>query len=168
MKSIAFGMILSLLHTLAAGQAETSAAVRQGMEKGFRTCAAEMDRVVRDVAKDDGAHLGTWNTQAPDDRMFNTLLVRTYSDGNMLVTVTAVKNALGKCDVTMTQAFSLPAKPCPTLRETILKGWKFFSDVGGLPVYEHPDNPSLNATLAPIGVTGCLVVRHVVNFSDKP
>ena len=86
MKSIAFGMILSLLHPLAAGQAETSAAVRQGMEKGFRTCAAEMDRVVRDVAKDDGAHLGTWNTQAPDDRMFNTLLVRTYSDGNMLVT----------------------------------------------------------------------------------
>lgn len=29
-------------------------------------------------------------------------------------------------------------------------------------------NPSLNATLAPIGVTGCLVFRHVVNFSDKP
>lgn len=168
-KSI-FLAILSLSACIHVNSQTLSSAVQQGVDKGFKTCAPTMDRAVKLVNEDESkyAHLGTWNLGAPDSRVFNTLTIQPYSDGTSFASVTGVQNHAGECDTVLTQVFPVLRSSCTSLRETTFKGWKYLQDLGGVPLFEPPDDQSTTVILAPLGTGGCLIIKSAVLFEKRP
>lgn len=145
-----------------------SRAVQQGMDKGFKTCAGALDILVKSANEDDTkyGHLGVWSVAAVDSHVFDTTTIQPFSDGTQIVAYSAVRSAEGKCDLTMTQILPVTKSSCTTLRESIFKDWKFLQDLGGVPLYERADSPSLTVLLSPLSANGCLIVKRYVAFGQ--
>lgn len=145
---------------------DASRAVKQGMDKGFSTCAPSLDALVKRVNTNDTqySHLGVWAKVDPDSHVFDTTTIQKYSDGTQIVAFSGVKNALGKCDLVMTQVLPVMESGCAALRETAFKEWKFLQEISGVPLYERPDSPAETAMLSPLGTTGCLILKRYVSF----
>lgn len=161
--------LMAIFLVSAAGGAfaqDAARAVQQGIEKGFRTCAPLMDRMLKFVHSDDSkyAHLGTWNKGSPDRKTFNTVTVEPYTDGATFTSFSAVRNQADECDVVMTQVIPVLGRSCNALRETTFKGWKYLQDLGGVPLFEPSDDESTTVFLSPLGNTGCLIIKSAVVY----
>ncbi len=145
---------------------DASRAVKQGIEKGFTSCAASLDALVKRVNTNDAqySHLGVWAKVDPDSHVFDTTTIQKFSDGTQIVAFSGIKNALGKCDLVMTQVLPVLESGCTALRESAFKEWKFLQEISGVPLYERPDSPAETAMLSPLGSTGCLILKRYVSF----
>jgi hypothetical protein len=127
--------------------------------KGFIACAGSASTVLKFLHKsDDFAYLNTWNVKAADTHAATIFTVKPYSDGHSYSSITTTVRPDGGCDAGFTQIFHF-TDTCPTLRDTTFKEWKFYMDLGGVPVYEDPTSTSVVIALAPAG-TGCLVLKN--------
>ncbi|MFZ5720211.1 MAG: hypothetical protein ACOY5Y_12210 [Pseudomonadota bacterium] len=133
---------------------------------GFHDCAEAMADFVRFVHEDDEAYayLGVWSQAKPNAEMATVLTSQPYTDGHGIATITGIKTVSGACNVTLTQAFTVPDQTCPKLRDDAFKGWKFYSEFSGSTLYEDPTTPNGNLTLTPMGETGCLIVKQLVRY----
>jgi hypothetical protein len=127
--------------------------------KGFNTCIDTASSVMKFLHKnDDFAFLNTWNVKSTDTHAASILTVKPYSDGNSYASVTVSPRADGGCDAGFTQIFFF-TETCAKMRDTTFKDWKFYMDLGGVPVYEDPTSKTVVIALAPTG-NGCLVLKN--------
>ncbi len=127
--------------------------------KGFTTCAGNASNVLKFLHKnDDFAYLNTWNVKGADTHAATVFTVKPYSDGHSYASLTTTLRPDGGCDAAFTQIFFF-TETCPKLRDTTFKDWKFYMDLGGVPVYEDPISTTVVIALAPAG-TGCLVLKN--------
>jgi hypothetical protein len=135
--------------------------------KGFVACAGTASSVLKFLHKnDDFAYLNIWNVKAADTHAATIFTVKPYSDGHSYSSITTTVRPDGGCDAGFTQIFYF-AETCPKLRDTTFKDWKFYMDLGGVPVYEDPTSTTVVIALAPAG-TGCLVLKNgTFYFSPK-
>lgn len=164
-----FKRAVAVVLSIAAANAEsqgTTRAVQQGMDKGFKTCAPAVDNLVKQVHGDDSkyAHLGTWNKSDADRRSFNTLTIQSYSDGTSFAAFSGVRSLSGSCDAAMMQVLPIQGSSCTALRETMFKGWKYLQDLGGVPLFEPEGDESTTVLLAPLGASGCLIIKHYIGY----
>jgi hypothetical protein len=142
-----------------ADKAKEYRAVESLKSKGFKACADTATSVMKFLHKtDDFAYLNTWNVKEADTHAASVFTVKPYSDGNSYASMTAQVRADGGCDAAFTQIFYF-AETCPKLRDTTFKDWKFYMDLGGVPVYEDPTSTTVVIALAPAG-NGCLVLKN--------
>jgi hypothetical protein len=148
------------------GGAPATAAVKQGVEKGFRTCAEPLETAVKYVHDTDESYafFGTWSQRAPDDEAYNAVTSQAYDDAHTLASLTGVKAASGKCNVILTQATVVPAKSCQELRKESFAEWKFYVTLKGVDAYEDPTSSDVTVLLLPTGKTGCLVLKQAVLY----
>jgi hypothetical protein len=126
--------------------------------KGFNTCAGTASSVLKFLHKnDDFAFLNTWNAKATDAHAAQIFTVKPYTDGKSYASVTTSQRADGGCDASFTQVFFF-TENCAKMRDTTFKEWKFYMDLGGVPVYEDPTSKTVVITLAPTG-NGCLILK---------
>ena len=144
-----------------------SAAVKQGVQNGFTSCAAPLDTAVQVVHGQDQAYafVGTWSQRNPDAEAYNALTSQRYPDGHGLASLTGVKAASGKCNVVFTQALVVPEKTCEALRKEAFAEWKFYVNLGGVNTYEDPTSSDVSVTLLPVSKTGCLVFKQGVLYA---
>jgi len=163
---MSFALLLSVAAT--AGAEEISRAIQQGIDKGFKTCAPSLDAFVKHVHSDDSkyAHLGTWSKADADRRLFNTLTIQPYADGASFAVFSGVRGLSGNCDAAMTQVLPVLGSSCTSLRETTFKTWKYLQDLGGVPIYEPVGDESTSVLLAPLGTSGCLVIKNAVGYQQ--
>ncbi len=161
---VALALMLNLPAAVQAAEPPLSRAVRQGADKGFKTCAPAMDRIVRFLHEDDEAytHLGVWSTTDTDKSSFTTLTLQEFEDGRRINHVSAVQNAAGKCDTSFLSVIPVLTQTCAKLLQTEFRDWNFYAKMGEANVYEEPGNAGSNAMLAPLG-EGCLLIRQT-NF----
>ena len=127
--------------------------------KGFTSCAPTAATVLKFLHKnDDFAYLNTWNVKAADTHAATIFTVKPYTDGNSYASMTTTMRPDGGCDTGFTQIFFF-TETCPKLRDTTFKDWKFYMDLGGVPVYEDPTSTTVVIALAPAG-NGCLVLKN--------
>jgi hypothetical protein len=137
----------------------------QGLYKtGFKDCAAAMDRFVSLLHEDaDYDYFSLFANERPNESAAATVTAEKYDDGQAIASITATKNASGKCDVTFTRTLAIPTQTCEQVRGA-LKEWKLVSQMGESDLYEDPTTPDGHLILAPIGKTGCLMVRHLMGW----
>ena len=145
----------------------TTAAVKQGVEKGFKSCTEPLETAVRVVhgEDEDYAFVSTWSIRAPDDEAYNALTSQRYPDARGIASLTGVKAASGKCNVVFTQALVVPEKTCEALRKETFAEWKFFANLSGVNTYEDPTSSDVSVMLLPVSKTGCLVYKQGVLYA---
>ena len=143
--------------------APTTRAGQQAFQQGFRDCAPDLDAAVKFVHEDDAAYsqLGTWSKDHPNGEVFNSL---TAAPGTGVASFTGVKTAAGTCNTLITQVVPAPTRSCQEVQKTAFKDWKYFSDLGGAPVFEDPTSGNVNVVFVPLGRKSCLIVKQVVFF----
>jgi len=165
MRTVIAGLIaLALAAPVQAQEPPTSRVLQKGYAAGFKDCARALERFIVFIHEDDDdfGYLSTWSTKRPNDEMMSALTVQTFTDGHGVTTFSGVKTAPGVCDITLTQTVTLPELPCDKARADAFREWKPLTELGDLPVYEDPTDPNTTATLAPLGKTGCVVVKHIL------
>ena len=115
------------------------------------------------VHEDDAAysHLGTWSKDKPNGEMFNSL---TAAPGVGVTSLTAVRTAAGTCDTLITQMVPVPNQGCEAVQKASFKDWKYFSDLGGVPVFEDPTSANINVLFVSLTKKSCLIVKHAVFY----
>lgn len=147
----------------APAQAEDYRSVAALGKLGVSQCLGTIARMTKFMYDaDDFSYLNTWHKDDPDSHMTMTLTGKPYSDGNSLATVATAPAADGSCDASFTQLFVF-ADSCAKLRDSTFKEWKYFSDLGEVPLYEDPTSDSVVVALANLQ-SGCLVVKAGLLF----
>lgn len=135
---------------------------KQAAKIGFKSCHKTVEKIAKYVVNE-GEHgaISTWNNKTPDSRIFNSQVVRKYTDGHSLVILNIAPIRDGKCDATYTSMFE-HNKSCNVLRETSLKNWKFYQEVGGLVSLENSEG-TVSTILMPIK-NGCMTIMTEVVY----
>jgi hypothetical protein len=161
-KSGVFATVLVCIVSAASVHAEVVPA-KQAREKGFTTCQSTVEKVAEFVIKDNShGGLSTWNSATPDERMFNSQVGLSYSDGKSVAIINVAPTKSGKCDASYTTIFADAAKSCSVLRETTFSSWRFHSESAGMVVLENDDG-SLSKILMPSG-NGCVSITTEVVY----
>lgn len=162
--TVATLLALALAAPVQAQEPPKSRVLQKGYEAGFKDCARALERFITFVHEDedDYGFLSTWSTKRPNDEMMTAMTAQAFTDGHGVTTFAAVKTAPGACDVTLTQTITLPELPCEKVRTDAFKDWKLYTELSGLPVLEDPTDTNTNVTLAPLGQTGCVIVKHIL------
>ena len=135
--------------------------------KGVKTCAADLDKVVKWIHSDESkfANVTTWYPANPDKRSAFAATSERYSDGSMVTTFTASPDASGTCAISATQVFT-SSKNCPSLREDVFKEWKFLLDMGASTAYERADFKESTVFVTPMPNGGCMVVKQTIFYYE--
>ena len=134
-------------------------------EKGYKYCAAAMNRISNWLIDQDGQVLNQWNIASPDEHMGNMLGSKLFSSGNSIMNLNGVKTVDGGCDLAFTLVLPVE-KSCASLRESAFKDWKYYVDIQGVPIYEDPTSGNVSAILQTVG-SGCVITKVGVFFFSK-
>jgi len=147
-----------------AAEAPKVRALKDIYAAGFRDCSEKMAEAVAFVHEDDEAYdyLGSWSTNNPNTEMASAVTSQTYTDGHGVATVTAVKVQGGGCNVSITQALTVPEETCESLKTDAFKDWKPYAEFNEADVLEDPTSAGSHVVLTPIGKTACLMVKHII------
>lgn len=139
-----------------------SAPGEQATKNGFKTCQKTVESIAQHLTKD-GKHsaISTWNKRSSDNRMFNSQLAISYTDGNAIAIINVAPVSSGKCDGSYTRITNWD-KSCSVLRETNFKDWKFFSELSGLVSLENTSG-SVSTVLLP-SQNGCTTIQTEVVY----
>ena len=101
--------------------------VQEGVDHGFKDCAATVDKAIKRLREGDGGdgaphYVDHWNPEGADGSLFNIVVIAAQGEGDVVSTVTAVRNASGSCDVMQTLVFPVPAT-CPEVRTDVFSHW---------------------------------------------
>jgi len=135
---------------------------------GVRSCVSAISSMTKFMYdKDDFAYLNTWHKESADKHMSLTLTAKPYLDGTSVAAIAASPTPAGTCDTNFVQFFVVN-ESCPKMRDTTLKDWKYYADLGGTPMYEDPTSESVVVALASVQ-SGCLIVKTGMLFfpADK-
>lgn len=149
----------------AQAQAPKVRALQDIYKAGFKDCAPAMERFVKFVHDDDEAYsfVSKFAVEDTNRSTAGAVTVERFSDSQGVASITATKNAAGKCDVVLTHTFVFPEMTCDALRAEALKDWKLFLKLNEANVYEDPTTPNGHAVVSPAG-KGCLLVKHLMGF----
>jgi hypothetical protein len=129
---------------------------KQARESGISTCLKKIDQIANFLVKQNDHHSNaTWNTNQPDQRLFNSQIIIKFSDGAGLAVMNAAPTRAGKCDVTYSRVFTYP-NSCISVRETNYKNWNFKSEHSGAISLTNA-NGSVDGILLQAG-SGCAIV----------
>jgi len=134
-------------------------------EKGNTVCADKINKTVNWLVDQDAHIVSQWNQKNPNSHVGVIIGSKQYSDGNAMIQVSANLTKLGGCDVVFTY-IGPSEKSCPSLRETTFKDWKYFTDAGGMPIYDDPTSSNITVSLLSIK-SGCVVTKTGILFYDK-
>ena len=146
-------------------QPAATALGKAASDKGFRSCARQLDFMAAFVyAKDRFEFLNTWNVNRPDERLFNSITAKAYPDATTVATFTSVPTVTGRCDSVLTHTTYVPGTSCSQVRESAFAGWTHFADLGRMPVLEdQSDKGGASALLVPAG-DGCMVIKQFILY----
>ena len=159
-KKIIFLFIFMVGVSTAYGEEEADyRSITQLKTKGFTTCAGSQSTVTKWLYdKDDFAFFGLCNISKPDVHTATTLAAKRFSDTTSVSVISTSPTVNGACDSNFVHII-IAAESCPKLRDTTFKDWKFFTDLGGTPVYSDPTSESVSVILVQNG-EGCLIVKQ--------
>jgi hypothetical protein len=139
-------------------------AVEVGMQQCLQT-TKELSEFVLD-GHAHGSH-DMWGTEAPNDRPFDSLIVKEYSDGDSHISMTIMPRE-GACDWSYTETYVVE-QSCSVIREEWFGDMKYTGALRDISVALHNDE-GLNVYLTPV-VAGemCLVTKREVYIqSEQP
>lgn len=111
-----------------------------------------------------GAH-NVWNNDDPNKRMYESLTIKSYSDGNAQVVFTAAPNLAGTCDISSIETSVMPGS-CLTVRDKVFEGWVYKGEVQGTAILANKGG-ALNAYLTPqLDNSACMVSKREVVFGS--
>jgi hypothetical protein len=126
---------------------------------GFNSCLGRVSDITKHLyEKDSFAYLNFWSKQDTDRHTAITLTSMPYEQGTRIAGLSVSPTSSGSCDGTLFQVFVVP-ESCAKLRETLLKNWKYYADLGNIPFYEEPDMPSSVTGLVSIPTSSCLILK---------
>jgi hypothetical protein len=139
-----------------------SRAAQDGVDHGFKTCAPAVDMLVKFIHPDDEAYavVSTWSRTHPDEGTFNVVTVQHDDEGDLISSVSGLRNVRGSCDVNFTQSAALVDTSCAELRKLAFKDWKAGDRLIQTDVFEDKTAPGMSAFLTPLKNGGCLVTRQ--------
>jgi hypothetical protein len=143
-----------------------SRAAKQLYDQGFHDCAEPLDQAVKFAHADDAAYsyLDSWSVEDPNAAVGSALTLQQFIDGRAVNAISVVKNAAGKCDIVLTAVFPVLEKTCSAVLADSFKGWKRHEELEPLEVYQDPDMTGSTVAMSPLGLNGCLVVKHAVIY----
>lgn len=127
---------------------------------GIGTCQKAVAEVSNFVLKDaaHGSH-NFWNKASPQKRMFESVTIKSYSDNNAQIVLTATPTLAGSCDISIVET-SVMSGSCLSVRDQIFSGWKYAGEIQGTAVLVS-NNGILNAYLTPqLNNSACLVSKR--------
>lgn len=170
MRKILLATAMLACASVSSAETKLSRAVQQGADQGFKACAPMLDQLVKFMHEDDEAysHVGSWAPTDTDDTLFTALTGSPIPESTAISSFSAVKNKAGRCDATLTHVAPVLDVSCATVREQVLKDWKFYSDLAGAAIYDDPTLEGSSVILSPMGKAGCLIVKTVVLYGEAP
>lgn len=143
-----------------AGNVALSRVAQMLFENGHKTCANDLNEIVKYVHSNDGDYgmHNQWSASNPDKRTAVAVTSEAFSDGIMFTTFTSTLDATGKCSLTATQIMPL-TDTCTSVREKTLKEWTYKGELGkSTAIYEMPNNENQTMYLTSYQ-GGCLLIK---------
>ena len=143
--------------------------VQEGVDHGFKDCAATVDKAIKRLREGDGGdgaphYVDHWNPEGADGSLFNIVVIAAQGEGDVVSTVTAVRNASGSCDVMQTLVFPVPAT-CPEVRTDVFSHWTHAETASRSILLSDEGGGSV--VLTPIPGGWCNVVKQVIFFQVR-
>jgi len=166
-KQIAIVMALSLSLVSVADEPKNSA-INMAAQNGVSTClptvVALSDHVLKDKSHSTHAY---WHSEGDkaDGRMFSAMNIKSYSDGDAHVVITAAQTSGGGCDGYYTETFALPTS-CEQSREQMFATWHFVNTMGKDTVLMTNTDKTAHLYLTPQGGDICLVTKREAVYRD--
>lgn len=144
--------------------AEETVVYKQAVKANIVKCIGKIKEIGEFVVSDKKhSAVSTWNNKNPNNKLYNSVAVINYSDGNAISVINVAPVQSGGCDATYTRIY-YNDKSCLATREIDYKSWKFKNDLNGV-LWLTNENEALDVLLSNAG-QGCLVMKTEVVY-DK-
>jgi hypothetical protein len=162
-----FAFIVAMAFIISADAAEDNPniPIQHANQNSIKTCFETIREVSNFLIENsDHSAKSTWNLNSPDQRLFNSLIIKQYADAQTIITFNVTPTWVNTCDTSYQEIFYFN-KSCAVSREEIFKAWKYNGDLKGV-LYLSNDEGNIDLYLMPAG-TGCIVVRQEVVYTIK-
>lgn len=157
-------LCLSLLFAFSVN-AQDSTPAKQAEEAGFRTCLAKIKETSNFVfgANKHASH-DYWSKINPDERVFSSFGVKTYSDGSSHIVIFGGQDKTGKCFAEYRETMFWP-KACGVVREETWSKFKFVRSLNDNTIQLENELKNVSVYLTPEGNgNSCITTRRELNL----
>jgi len=161
MKKNAIYILLAALSTPAMANTVTD----QAKGAGFTQCL-ETTETLANFLVGENAHASHdfWNSDNVNERFFNSLIVKDYSDGDSHISLTIVPRG-NKCDWSSTETFTVE-QPCQVVREEMFSEMSYGGSMNKTSLMLHKDNDLYYYLTPSESSKACLVTKREIFYQS--
>lgn len=162
MRKAAIYLLLAGLSTSALANTVTD----QAKSAGFTQCLETTETLANFLVKD-SAHASHdfWNSDNVNERFFDSLIVKDYSDGDSHISLTVVPRE-NKCDWSYTETYPVE-QPCQVVREEMLSDFSYGGSMNKTTIMLNNDNGLYYYITPSESGKACLVTKREIFYQGS-